>query len=356
MGRAGFVHLIPLVVVAVVFGGGLSLLSAASEKSQKEAVGRVLSSSSGENKGDSSGSGKSGSSNQSEEGTSSNNTSPTGGSDQTSTSSGPGSGDKVKIESRTEDTRIKIETSPDKTKIDVRTEEGRFRTEIKDDKQITKIRTEGLKIEYKRIGDRVMLSVKNKNNQEVDLEASEEAELVAVAEDELLDDGIKIASGSAEPGFVQHGRKIRTNFPLSVNPLTGELFVSTPAGEKVVAILPAVAIQNMIRAGIMTRVDGGGGPTPSPTPEGTPSASPGGSPSASPGEGTAGATSVEGAAVELTTVNDQPVYVISGVKSQNFLGLVPVDIKVKAVVSVENGNLLDTQQGFFGRLLDLFSF
>ena len=234
-----------------------------------------------------------------------------------------------------------------KTEIKTESEEGKFETKIEEDKEETKIRSGNLRIEIKTENGISVLKVKNENDEEVELGDEEEDELLEELEAELEDDDIELATGSAEIGFVQKGRKVRTNFPLSVNPATGELFVTTPAGEKVVTILPDVAVQNMIRAGILTRVEGEPEPEASPSPEGTPSAQP--------PEGTT-AASVAGAGIELTQEDNEAVYVISGVKDENFIGLIPVGIKLKAVVAVDDGNLLDIKQGFFSRLLDLLSF
>lgn len=289
-------------------------MSTRHEQAQKEAVGKILSSSDDNNKGGSSGSGSSGS---------------------------------TDIESQTETTRTKIKTNEDKTKVEVRNEAGRFETKVEDGKEETKIRTGNLKIEIKTESGKSVLKVKNENDEEVELEDDEEDELFEELEKELEDDDIKLATGSADLGFIQKGRKVRTNFPLSVNPATGELFVTTPAGEKVVTILPDVAVQNMIKAGILTRVEEEPEPGASPSPEGTPSAQP--------PEGTPTA-SVSGAGIELTQENNEAVYLISGVRDEKFIGLVPVEIKLKTVVAVDDGSLLDIRQGFFSRLLDLLSF
>lgn len=325
MTKSGFVHVLPLVIVAVVGVGVLTASAIQTEKIQKEAVGRVLSSSD-DNEVD-----KSGSSSGSSSSDSGSNGEVEKREPNSHNSSGAGSSDEVKIESRTEEGRTKIKTSPEKTKIEIRNKEGRFETKIEEGREETKIRTGGLRIEVKREGNRVVTKIKNENDEEVELEDSEVDELLKEIEDEL--DGVKLATDSAQPGFVQNGRRVRTNFPLSVNAQTGELFVTTPAGEKVVTVLPNVAIENMIAAGVMTRIID---ETPPPS------------------EGTSEADLASG--VELTTFESQPVYVINGVSSQNFLGLVPLDIKVKTIVSATSGQLLDTQQGIFGRVLDILSF
>ena len=341
MFKKGFVHIVPLVVIAVVVAGAFSALSIRREEAQKEAVGKVLSSSDDINKGSSSGS--SGSSAKSDDEDNDVKTENKGSGFSTSGSSS----NKVIVKSKNGESESEIEQEAGKTKIKVKNEEGEFETETEGGKEETKIRSGNFKIEIKTENGKTVLKVKNENDDEVELEDDEEDELFGQLENELEDDDIEIATGSAQVGFIQKGHKVRTNFPLSVNPATGELFVTTPAGEKVVAILPDVAIQNMIRAGILTRVEEEPEPEASPSPEGTSSAQP--------PEGTP-AASVAGAGIELTQENDEAVYLISGVKDEDFIGLIPIEIKLKAVVAVDDGNLLDIRQGFFSRLLDLLSF
>lgn len=321
--KKGFVQLFPIIAFAVALSLGLLAVTSISQTDNGQKPG-ILSSADD----DSPGSGSSGS------GSSDDNDSK---SESSSTSSGPGSTGTTRIESRTGDTRTRIETSPNETRVETSSREGRFVTRIEDDKEETKIRTGSLRIEIKREGDKVVTKIKNEQDEEVELEDEQENELLDDVENELEDRGLRIATDSGKPDIIQNGRRVRTNFPLSVNPATGELFVTTPAGEKVVAVLPDQAIQNMLAAGILTRVE--------PEPEPSPSPSPGATESA--------ATAQTG--VELTQVNNQPVYIISGFKGQNFLGIIPVDIKLKVVVSAENGNLLEIRQGVLTRLLDFFS-
>ena len=331
MQKNGFAHIIPLVIIATVVIGGFSALSTLSEQRKREAVGKVLSESSDDEdrSGSSSSSGSSGGKSGETKSSTSNQTS--------------GSSDKFKIESETGTTKTKIEKDKQKSEIKVESEEGKFETKIEKDKQETKIKTGGLRIEIKFENGLRIVKIKNEDDEEIEASPEAENELLEEANEKLEEKDIQIASDSAGLGFIQHGKKVRTNFPLTIDPATGQLFVTTPAGTKVVAILPDVAIQNMLAAGILTHVEQS--PSPSPQPSGsTPSAS--ATPSAT----------VAGAAVELTQVQDQPVYIISGIRQQNFLGIVPVDIKLKAVVSIQNGQLVDVQQGILARILDIFSF
>lgn len=186
------------------------------------------------------------------------------------------------------------------------------------------------KIEQK--DNKLKIETKSKIKTEGGIEEEIENEL----EDE--DEGTPSATSSVRPG-----RKIRTNFPITVNPVTGEKTVTTPSGTHTV-ILPDVAIQNMIKAGFPVVLPPL--PSPEPTPEGTPSATPSASPPAETEEG----------AVTLTEVDGQLAYEIPAVKPQKFLGVLKVDVKVKGIVSAESGNILKIQKSLFDQILDLLSF
>ncbi len=330
MTKKGFIQFLPLFAIAIVLIGTVASLSVYQQNSQKAAVGKVLSDRSGsdDNGGDHGGSsGESGGSSQQS----------SGGDQKPSTSNSNKS--EVKNVSEGEN---KVE-KPEKVEI----KQPEFKQEVHQEtseasgsaKFESKFENGNLKIEIKVEDGKVVTKVHDENGREVEIEASDEAKLTHEADSVLEKEDIEIATGSAEPGFVHKGEKVRTNFPLSVNPTTGQLFVTTPAGTKVVAILPAVAIENMIRAGVITTVSGG---------------------VSNPPGGTGSATqvaSVLGAATELTTDGKgNLVYKISGEKSKHFLGILPVNLNVTAVVSAENGQLISTQESLFARLLDLVSF
>lgn len=65
---------------------------------------------------------------------------------------------------------------------------------------------------------------------------------------------IRIRSRAGRLEIRQKGVGALTNFPVSVNPQTNELTITTPAGTRVVAVLPAVAVQNILASGVMDRI------------------------------------------------------------------------------------------------------
>lgn len=198
----------------------------------------------------------------------------------------------------------------DKEKEDVRTEirtsEGeRVETRVKDGETWTEIRSGGNRIKLERRDDRVKLKMETENGEE---ELGEQQELrIREREDK---DEIEVEAGGKEGEFVVRRGQIeaKTDFPLSVNLETNELVVTTPAGERTVAVLPDQAVAGMLGANVLDRL-----------------------------------ASPSGASVTLGERQGVAVYQILGVKHHKFLGFIPVQTEVTAVVSAETGELVTTE-------------
>lgn len=129
---------------------------------------------------------------------------------------------------------------------------------------------------------------------------------------------IKVRSGKNKFEFQQEGTKIsvESNFPLSVNPDTKELTVTTPAGSRVVAILPQQAVDNMLANGMVTTTTG----------------------------------------VDLKMETDGSLsYDIDGTKNEKLLGVFDVAVPKNLVISAETGQVLTVNQSTFSRILDFLS-
>ena len=129
---------------------------------------------------------------------------------------------------------------------------------------------------------------------------------------------IKIHQGDAFQ-FEQEGVnvQIQGKTPLSINPATKQLSVTTPVGAKVLSTLPAQAVQNLVNGGIISTQS----------------------------------------AVNLTTdSNGNPVYEINGIKYEKLLGLFTIAIDKTGQVSAQNGQVLAVNQSFLSQLLDALSF
>lgn len=130
---------------------------------------------------------------------------------------------------------------------------------------------------------------------------------------------IKIQNGDKNFEFQKDGTNVQVqgNFPLSVNPTTNTLTVTTPAGSKTVDTLPSQAVQSLISQGIISTQSG----------------------------------------ILLTTdANGQPVYTVVGVKTEKLLGIFNVSIDKTSQVSAQSGQILSTNQSNLSKILDLLSF
>lgn len=344
--KKGVIQILPVLILTLALVSGLAAvaISRSSQSSHQQVLSSADEATDEDRSGSNSQSSNSGSSSQD----SNDDKNAMGGSSPNSNDSG--SQNTTKVESKTTDSKTKVKTSSKKTEVKTESKNSRFETKIEDGRKDSKLRIGGLKIEYKLENGKVVSKIKNENNEEVDLDEDEKEDLFEEIESELEDDNVKIATDSTQLGIIQNGRRVRTNFPLSVNPQTGELTVSTPSGEKIVTVLPDVAIQNMIRAGFPIITTPSPSPEPSGSPEATPSATPEGTPTASP------QTAMETADIELTQVNNVLSYIIDAAKEERLLGVLPVRIKVKGVVSATSGQLLELRRSFLSRLMDLLSF
>ena len=126
-------------------------------------------------------------------------------------------------------------------------------------------------------------------------------------------------------GFIVGTDGAITEFPLKVDQETGTLTVTTPAGEKEVTVLPDAAIKNMLAAKVMSYV------------------------TSVPTEGELASTEK---LVRLIEQDNTLVYEIEGIKAYKLLGLIPVKVKVKAIVSAENGQVVRSETSLLGRILN----
>jgi len=144
---------------------------------------------------------------------------------------------------------------------------------------------------------------------------------------ELKNKDIKVSSTSGDGFSIDAGRiRAKTHFPLSVDPTTHTLTVTTPAGTKEVTILPDQAVHNLLQHQILSTIN------------------------QSSGSGTTDNT------ISLTQVNNQPVFSIPGQSDKKFLGLFPVSFNKTVFVSAQTGQVIQTKENFLNKFLETFSF
>lgn len=125
-----------------------------------------------------------------------------------------------------------------------------------------------------------------------------------------------------------------TSSPLSVNPETNELSITTKRGDVKVVVLPDAAIQRLIENNIVDEIISEKNDAETET---------------------AISGDEEKDTVRLESEDESPVYKIAGIKRLKFLGLLPFESKVDATISAETGEVLERKQQFFQRMLSFFS-
>lgn len=221
------------------------------------------------------------------------------------------------------------EVNVQKNELEVQNENG---TKLKvkvEDNGIQKVEGEGEKFHFKFSGSDGNLKLEAVNERGEKL-ATGEAEARRL-EKELSDKEIKVSSQDGSMEMERNGFKVRTNFPLSINPSTGQLTVTTPAGIKTVAVLPDDAIQNMLNQGLFTTV------------------------TAASGSATASGSGFLTNSFAMTLRNGEPVYQISGEKQGKLFGLIPVTLPRIVYVSAETGQAVALSQSWLSQIMSLLS-
>ena len=160
-------------------------------------------------------------------------------------------------------------------------------------------------------------------NGEVEVETKVKS--ASEVEKELEKEDVKIATAPGQIALVNKRVGALSTFPLSVNPTTRQLTVTTPAGSKVVAVLPEKAINNMLAAHIMDDVVS---------------------------EKVNNSLASVPKLVKLEIKNGVLGYQVKGTKTHKLLGLIPIKTAVATFVSAENGQVVETSQSLLGRILN----
>lgn len=196
--------------------------------------------------------------------------------------------------------------------LKVRTEENKIKI---------KLDSRGGSFELENEDGKLKIKAKEKDGTETELEG----ESIDDINDALKEEGIHIASASGNNLRIRKGEfEAETHFPLSIDPATNMLTVTTPAGIKNVAVLPDQAVANLLKNNYINSVASGS------------------------------ATSTKQNII-LGLLNNDPAYQINGISNQKLLGLFPVEIANTSFVSATNGNVIKVDETFFNRLLDLLS-
>lgn len=230
---------------------------------------------------------------------------------------------------------MKTQSEGDKQETEIETTDGqKIKTKIEDD-GTTKIEIENgsIKLKYSIENGQVVLKAENEDGDTLEIEDDELAELENDVEDELEDDDVKLVpTADNQLALTQNQVAAVTNFPLSINVETKELIITTPAGQKIVTILPEQAVQNLLATGIINRIETSSADTDTQTQLGA-------------------LTGV----VKLDVRNNDVVYKINGVKTHQVLGFIPVDTQTTAFVSTDDGSVVAQQRSLLANVVDFLS-
>ena len=184
-----------------------------------------------------------------------------------------------------------------------------------------------LKLKYSYENGKLVVKAQAENGAEIEVDDPQVNLIKAQLENQLKENGIEIGSDSSKLVIGKNKIKAKTNFPLSVDPETNQLIVTTPKGQKIVTVLPDQAIQNMLSKKVLSEVD----------------------------LGEKGETSSDESEIELENREDQVVYKIKGKKEHKLIGFIPVKTETTAYVSAENGEVVAKDESLLSKLIDYIS-
>lgn len=241
---------------------------------------------------------------------------------------------KTEIRSGSPSTRINIHSKGLKKETEIETAEGiKIKTKVEDDGSIkVEVEKGKLKLKYSTQNGKSQLEAEGEHGQEVHLKTDELSDIKEGLDDELEKEGIKISTASGRMVIAKHEVAAQTSFPLSIDAATNQLTVTTPSGQKIVAILPDQAVNSLLTTGILNKI-------------------------ASQSAGLALTTDIGNLSnvVSLESMNNDLVYKVLGDKDYKLFGLLPVSTSATAFVSAQTGHLVAEERPLISELIKLLS-
>lgn len=331
--QKGFAHLfLPLALILIIIGLVIVFkLHVVKTYPLKETghVQGVLIAKGDDNSSGSSGSGSSGSSDSSGSGSSGSSDGFSDDDSKPDSSSAPSGGSTTQTSSSKPSVRVKTEQSDqDRVKTEIRFGEGeKIKTRVEEGRTRIDVYSGGIKVRYEIRDGRVIIKAETEEGQGVP-----EQELFKI-EDRLSRNDIKVATEGARLLVTRNNVGALSNFPLQLDLNTNELIVSTPAGSKTVTILPDQAVQNLLAANIISRLD---------------------LTVLQEAAEQGNLTSVSGV-VALGERNGVLSYEIAGLRDFRLLGFIPITTPITVFVSAETGQTVVQEQPLLSTIVDLLS-
>lgn len=224
--------------------------------------------------------------------------------------------------------RIKDDSNKDKTKTEIRFGEGeKIKTRVEDGRTRIDVYSGGVKVRYEIRDGRVIIKAETEDGEEV------EGQDLFKIEDRLGKAGIKVATEGGKLVIARNNIGALSNFPLQLDLNTNQLVASTSAGLRVLTTLPDQAVQNMLAANVISRLDT----------------------QTLLEQAQLGILTSVSDVVALGERNGVPVYEINGLRDHRLLGFIPVTTQVTVVVSAQTGELITQEQSLLANVVDLLS-
>ena len=231
--------------------------------------------------------------------------------------------------------KTKSEFRGNKQETEIETADGqKIKTKVEDN-GTTKIEVENgsIKLKYKVENGQVVRKAEDEAGEEIEMDEDELDELEEAVENELKDDDLLLESTDDNKLSVTKNQVTAiTDFPLSIDVATKQLIVTTPQGQKSVAILPDQAVQNLLASGIVNAI----------VPQNA-------------GTATQDQLGAFDGTVKLETRNNEMIYKIDGKKTHRLLGFIPITTPVTAIVSADTGATVARQQSLLASIVDFLS-
>ena len=171
------------------------------------------------------------------------------------------------------------------------------------------------------------LSIKARDANGTELELEDKNTLDKI-NDALKNEDVEVGTKSGNLLTIRKGEiQAQTRFPLSIDPQTNMLTVTTPAGVKNVTVLPDAAVENLLQQGIIDKVK----------------------------TTTAAANGGQLKLITLGLLNNEPAFQVAGADNKKLLGLLPVSIDKTTFVSAQTGQVIKVEETLLSRLFDLLS-
>lgn len=199
-----------------------------------------------------------------------------------------------------------IQETPKPEKLEVKVENSKSKINIESNNTEVKLEISD---------DKLKIKSKDADGNEIELEQKDALKKV---NDSLETEGVEIEHATESGEFhIKNGQvTAKTELPISVDPSTKTVSVTTPGGTKEVAVLPNAAVESLLTTNTLDKQNN---------------------------------------EIELVNVNNDPTFKIAGIDDKKLFGIIPVALNKTVFVSASTGKITKTEESFFNSFLDIIS-